>query len=79
MDGIFLILAVMAILTLVLGLLLVYNTIDAVLTHKLIRIYTPTGALYWFVIVTILSVMASWLPARGATRVSVQERSLVYQ
>ena len=40
--------------------------------------YTPTGALYWLGIITVLSVAASWLPARGATRISVRE-SLAYQ
>jgi putative ABC transport system permease protein len=40
--------------------------------------YQPTGAILWFVIITILSVLASWLPARGATRISVRE-SLAYQ
>jgi len=32
----------------------------------------------WFVIITILAILASWLPARGATRISVRE-SLAYQ
>jgi putative ABC transport system permease protein len=40
--------------------------------------YQPTGAILWFVIITVLSVLASWLPARGATRISVRE-SLAYQ
>ncbi|HLE29616.1 MAG TPA: hypothetical protein VI793_15945, partial [Anaerolineales bacterium] len=40
--------------------------------------YTPTGALLWLGIITFLSVAASWLPARGATRISVRE-SLAYQ
>ena len=40
--------------------------------------YQPTGAILWFVIITILAVLASWLPARGATRISVRE-SLAYQ
>ncbi len=40
--------------------------------------YEPTGAILWFVIITILSILASWLPARGATRISVRE-SLAYQ
>lgn len=40
--------------------------------------YTPTGALLWLGIITILSILASWLPARGATRISVRE-SLAYQ
>lgn len=40
--------------------------------------YTPTGAIYWLVIITLLSILASWFPARGATRISVRE-SLAYQ
>jgi ABC-type lipoprotein release transport system permease subunit len=40
--------------------------------------YTPMGSLLWFVIITILSIIASWLPARGASRISVRE-SLAYQ
>lgn len=40
--------------------------------------YSPTGAILWLVIITILSILASWLPARSATRVSVRE-SLAYQ
>jgi putative ABC transport system permease protein len=40
--------------------------------------YTPAGAVLWFIIITILSILASWFPARGATRISVRE-SLAYQ
>jgi putative ABC transport system permease protein len=40
--------------------------------------YTPFGAILWLVIITFLSIIASWLPAGGATRVSVRE-SLAYQ
>lgn len=40
--------------------------------------YTPNGAIYWLLIITTLSVVASWFPARGATRISVRE-SLAYQ
>ncbi len=40
--------------------------------------YQPTGAIMWFVIITVLSILASWLPAWGATRISVRE-SLSYQ
>ena len=40
--------------------------------------YTPAGALLWLGIITVLSILASWLPARGATRISVRE-SLAYQ
>jgi putative ABC transport system permease protein len=39
--------------------------------------YQPTGALAWLVIITALSILASVLPARGATKVSVRE-SLSY-
>jgi ABC-type lipoprotein release transport system permease subunit len=37
-----------------------------------------SGSIIWLVIITILSIIASWLPARGATRISVRE-SLAYQ
>ncbi len=40
--------------------------------------YTPTGAILWLGIITILSILASWMPARSATRISVRE-SLAYQ
>ena len=40
--------------------------------------FTPRGAMMWLVIITILSIFASWLPAFGATRISVRE-SLAYQ
>lgn len=40
--------------------------------------YTPTGAIYWLGIITVLSIVASLLPARGATRISVRE-SLAYE
>ncbi len=40
--------------------------------------YTPTGAILWFFIITVLSILASWFPARGATHISVRE-SLAYQ
>ena len=50
------------------------NALQLDLVYK----YTPTGATLWLVIITFLSIIASWLPARGATRVSVRE-SLAYQ
>ncbi len=40
--------------------------------------YTPTGTILWFIIITVLSILASWMPARSATRISVRE-SLAYQ
>jgi putative ABC transport system permease protein len=45
---------------------------------ELIYHYSPTGAVLWLGIITVLSILASLLPARGATRVSVQT-SLAYQ
>ena len=49
------------------------SAVDSNLMYK----YSPAGALWWLVIITILAVAASWLPARGATRISVRE-SLAY-
>jgi putative ABC transport system permease protein len=40
--------------------------------------YTPTGPLCWLGIITVLAIVASWLPARGAIRISVRE-SLAYE
>lgn len=40
--------------------------------------YTPTGAVLWLAIITILSIFASWLPAAGAARIRVRE-ILAYQ
>ncbi|TEU11144.1 MAG: ABC transporter permease [Anaerolineales bacterium] len=45
---------------------------------SLVYKYNPLGALYWFLIVSVLSVVASLLPARSATRISVRE-SLAYE
>ncbi len=36
------------------------------------------GAFYWLAIITLLAIIASWFPARSASRVSVRE-SLAYQ
>jgi putative ABC transport system permease protein len=40
--------------------------------------FTPTGATYWLGIITVLAILASLLPARGAVRISVRE-SLAYE
>ncbi|GAB4461838.1 MAG: hypothetical protein Fur0044_53570 [Anaerolineae bacterium] len=50
----------------------------AALQTEIVYRYTPTGAMYWLAIILVLSVIASWFPARGATRISVRE-SLAYQ
>jgi putative ABC transport system permease protein len=44
---------------------------------ELVYHYTLVGAILWLAIITILSILASWLPARGATKISVRE-SLAY-
>ena len=47
------------------------------LNQQLVYQFTPTGAGLWLVIITILAIFASALPARGASRISVRE-SLSY-
>jgi putative ABC transport system permease protein len=48
------------------------------LDGEMIYVYDPLGGVYWLLIITILSVLASWFPARSATQISVRE-SLAYQ
>jgi putative ABC transport system permease protein len=57
---------------------LMMSSLSAAFQQEYIYKYTPTGALLWLAIITVLSILASWLPARSATRVSVRQ-SLVYQ
>jgi putative ABC transport system permease protein len=57
---------------------LMTQVLGQAIDNDIVYIYTPNGALYWLAIVTVLSIAASWLPARAATRVSVAQ-SLVYQ
>ena len=52
--------------------------LSAALGLGLVYKYTPAGAIYWLVIITVLSIIASLLPAREALRVSVRE-SLAYE
>jgi putative ABC transport system permease protein len=54
------------------------QAMGAALQTEIVYRYTPTGAFYWLGIIVVLSVLASWFPARGATRISVRE-SLAYQ
>ncbi len=49
-----------------------------VLNQQLAYQFTPAGAILWLVIITMLAIFASALPARGAAKVSVRE-SLSYQ
>jgi putative ABC transport system permease protein len=43
------------------------------LQTEIVYRYTPVGAFYWLGIIVVLSIVASWFPARGATRISVRE------
>ncbi len=57
---------------------LLTQALGTAVKNHIVYHYTPTGALYWLAIITVLSILASWLPARSATKVSVRE-SLAYQ
>jgi len=57
---------------------LMLQGLSAALGLDLVYKYTPAGAIYWLVIITVLSIIASLLPAREALRVSVRE-SLAYE
>ena len=54
------------------------QAIGSVLETDFFYTFSPSGPILWFAIITVLSIFASWLPARGATKISVQE-SLAYQ
>lgn len=47
------------------------------LNQQLVYQFTPAGAINWLIIITVLAIIASALPARGAARISVRE-SLAY-
>jgi putative ABC transport system permease protein len=57
---------------------LMVQTLGAAFNLDIVYQFTPTGPILWLGIITILSILASGLPARGATRISVRE-SLAYQ
>lgn len=57
---------------------LMAGALSAALGTEIVYYYTPNGALIWLAIITVLSIVASWLPARRATRISVRQ-SLAYQ
>jgi putative ABC transport system permease protein len=52
--------------------------LSASLNQQLTYSFTPFGALAWLLIISLMAVVASALPARGAARLSVRE-SLAYQ
>jgi len=57
--------------------LLATRGLSLALNQQLSYQFTPIGALIWLLLITILAVIASALPARSAARVSVRE-SLTY-
>jgi putative ABC transport system permease protein len=54
------------------------QAIGTALQSDLFYTFSPVGPILWLVIISILSIVASGLPARGATKISVRE-SLAYQ
>jgi putative ABC transport system permease protein len=54
------------------------QAIGSVLETEFFYTFSASGPILWLVIITFLSIISSWLPARGATKISVQE-SLAYQ
>lgn len=48
------------------------------LDDEIIYRFTPFGLVCWLIVIVVLAVVASWFPARSATRISVRE-SLMYQ
>jgi putative ABC transport system permease protein len=57
---------------------LMVQALGGALGNEIVYKFSPTGPLMWLAIIVILSVFASWLPARSAIRISVRE-SLAYQ
>ncbi|MDM8529426.1 FtsX-like permease family protein, partial [Anaerolineales bacterium HSG24] len=54
------------------------NLLGESMNQNISYLLSPTGMLVWLVIIVVLSIVASWLPARQATKLSVRE-SLAYQ
>lgn len=54
------------------------QAVESALGADFTYVYSPLSLLYWFVIVTVLAVFASWTPTRQAIAVSVRE-SLSYE
>jgi putative ABC transport system permease protein len=54
------------------------DAIGEVIDFPAVYHYSLAGVWTWLAIVAVLSLLASWLPARRATRISVRE-SLAYE
>jgi putative ABC transport system permease protein len=57
---------------------LMTKALASALGIEIVYYYTPRGSFLWLAIITILAALASWIPARRATKLSVHE-SLAYQ
>ncbi len=56
---------------------LMSKALSVMVQSEIVYQYSQAGILYWLVIIIVLSTVASWLPAKKATTVSVRE-SLMY-
>ncbi len=56
---------------------LMSKALGVMVMSEVVYQYSEMGVLYWLIIITVLSVVASWLPAKKATTISVRE-SLSY-
>jgi putative ABC transport system permease protein len=57
---------------------LLTQAISSAIGREIIFDYSEPSIIYWFVIITVLAVAASWGPAQGAIKVSIRE-SLSYE
>ncbi|MCB0209038.1 MAG: ABC transporter permease [Anaerolineae bacterium] len=57
---------------------LMSQALGVIVMSQIVYQYSEIGVLFWLIIVIVLSIVASWLPARSATTISVRE-SLMYQ
>jgi putative ABC transport system permease protein len=56
----------------------IVQALSRTISMSLVFHYTFTGSFFWLGIISLLSIWASWYPARNAVRVSVRQ-SLAYQ
>jgi len=56
---------------------LMTEALSTAMDLEIVYHYTPQGAIMWLAIITFLAMLASGLPARRATKLSVRE-SLAY-
>ena len=57
---------------------LMTSAIGTAINNEIVYRFSPMGALIWLVIIVVLSIIASWFPARSAIGISVRQ-SLAYQ